>query len=589
MSNFTLSRCLVACLLILCSHQLSAQSLRASNNVVLKPNSSRVVSVTRSDGNFNGSFQNYTWSVSPSTGVSIANTNMGYGTENATNTLTFNTNASGTYTVTVSRGSSTATTTITIMDGTTNFWAAYNGSNGTNRVDAFNILSGLKANGPALLYEVNEGAFAALGRSPYPSVPEGYFYWLPNTSSNNGVFTMYGKNGDGSGAAQTIISSYDVNGNSNSSLGYVRLGLDKDGVAWIVTASSSSVYLVKATPNGLSPINNSAVEVVDNDVTLVGGSVSTFQNGDLCFDGNGNMFVLVNSGGTTQIFIGKPNGSNTTLTKKWDILDGNGNSFAGSVNGCCFDQFGGMYLSTTDNSGSVQDGIYYLDPATINLSNNANVTSTIRATLVYAATGYTDLGTNVWPNNTPLPVAFGSVSASINTDKKAVVNWETYMEKEVNHFEVEMSTDGKDYSKVDEQKTKTASLAIKKYNSLVAVPAGAEQLYFRVKAVDMDGQYEYSKVVKVSVSGKSHPQDFELYPNPVLQALHMNMNAAENSEATIEIRNYTGKLVFEKMLQLAKGSNVLDLGTDVSKLPAGVYNVSSIVDGVKTSRQFIKQ
>lgn len=587
MKKGTFLQYIVLSFLVLFAKNVQAQSVTASNNTILTPNTTRTVTLTRSDGDFTGSGQNYTWSVLPLTGVSIANTVLGPGNVNSTNTLTFNSGATGQYTVTVSRGTTSVSTIITIINGITNFWAAYNGSTGSNSVHAFNILSGVRSNGPALLFEVNNGAFAALGRGPFPTVPTGYFYWLPNTTGNNGVFTMYGQAGDGSGAPATIISSFDVNGGSVNSLGYVRLGLDKFGVAWVVTASNSQVYLVKVTPNALNPIASSAIEVVDDNITLVGGSITTFQNGDLCFDGSNNMYVLVNNGGTTQVFIGQPNGINTMLTKKWDILDGNGNNFSGSVNGCCFDEFGGMYLSTTNNTpgGGVQDGICYLDPLTISLSNTS---PTIQATLVYAATGYTDLGTNVWPLATPLPLVFGEVTAILN-DNGVTVDWETYSEKDVNIYEVEMSLEGKDFISRDAQKAHGVnSLAINKYTAQIEAPEHASQLFFRIKSIDYSGMLAYSKVVKVTLPAYADSRNtFDIFPNPVSQSMNINIQTPENRSAVFSIRDYHGKLMLEKSFEINKGANILELN-NIAGLSSGIYIMSTIINGETVSRQFVK-
>lgn len=352
-------------------------------------------------------------------------------------TLTFTPSAAvGTYTVTVT-GFSTRSTTVTLTDGSTsNLWAAKSIGTNTSRVEAFNVNAGSVVSGPSTLFYTG-GEFAAMGRSPYPSPSTGYFYWIPYSAGTNGVLTVMGANGDGSGST-TVLGSFDINGASNDDATFVRFALDKNGVGWTLTGIGGNLNLTKITFSGLG---GASASVEDPDVNLAGGSIGTFQNGDLCLDGSGYIYALANiTSGTTEIYIGQPNGASTTLTRKWEVKDAAGNNFTGSVNGCAFDSAGAMYISTAN-------GIYYLDPGTIAPGGGGTGVSTIRAILVTQQSNYTDLGTNVFPGNTPLPARFGALTAT-EQNGSIVVNWETLMEKNVKEFVIEASKDGKSWQEI---------------------------------------------------------------------------------------------------------------------------------------------
>ena len=71
-----------------------------------------------------------------------------------------------------------------------------------------------------------------------------------------------------------------------------------------------------------------------------------------------------------------------------------------------------------------------------------------------------------------------------------------------------------------------------------------------------------------------------LYPNPVLSDVTIQINAAKNYEARIIVTDMTGKLVVEKYVNLATGSNSAVLS--LSKLSkgtyfAGVYNADNML------------
>src|SRR4030095_10769483 len=161
-----------------------------------------------------------------------------------------------------------------------------------------------------------------------------------------------------------LIGTLDVNGASSNSLGFARLGMGPDGTGWILASDGTDLFLVKFKPNGTNLLASGPpadqLQVVDASVSLVGGTIGIFQNGDLCISGNGNIFALANDNfGSTQLFIGTPNGSSTTLTKKWDLVQGIGDPpFGGEVNGLAFDPLGALYLSTNF-------GLYYINQAAV--------------------------------------------------------------------------------------------------------------------------------------------------------------------------------------------------------------------------------
>lgn len=87
-------------------------------------------------------------------------------------------------------------------------------------------------------------------------------------------------------------------------------------------------------------------------------------------------------------------------------------------------------------------------------------------------------------------------------------------------------------------------------------------VFYRIKQVDMDGRYEYSKVVMVNMTEKGG--GLNLYPNPAPGIVHIQ---APGTQATVRIYSQAGVLV--KTLVVNKQQQV--------SLPAGVYYV--VTDG----------
>ncbi|ULT44073.1 hypothetical protein KRR40_12315 [Niabella defluvii] len=69
------------------------------------------------------------------------------------------------------------------------------------------------------------------------------------------------------------------------------------------------------------------------------------------------------------------------------------------------------------------------------------------------AQGIADLATSYFPASTVLPVVYGGISAKI-VDQSLIVNWSTLSETNNERFEIEVSKDGKSFTKVGTINTK---------------------------------------------------------------------------------------------------------------------------------------
>ncbi len=543
--------------LFLLASQLSAQSVSANLPYVVRPIAPNTISVNLTRGSSGwGSSGTYTWSVSPSTGVTIGSYSQ-TGTSAANVTVTFSAAASGNYTFTLTRGSRTASVTVTVGN-----------------------ITASSANGDQIsVYSVTNGTYNAGGDLFSPTVstaaigisPSGHHYYLPNTYfGNNGAVTIYAANPDGTG--NRAIASLDLNGTSNNDLGFVRLAVDATGVGWILAGDNSTLYLARFATNGTS---NTTITIVDNSVTLVNGTASTFFNGDICFSGNGTMYALANSstGGVTQIFIGTPNGSNTTLTKKWDLVDQNGNPFTGSVNGVAFDILGSLYISTSL-------GLYYINQNTVNTA-----TGTVQCSLVRSVLGLTDLGSNVYPQQTTLPVQLLSFTGTYR-NQVTTLNWATASELNFSHFEIERSTDGISFQAIGTKQASGNNGDSRQYgftDDLSAV--NGTSFSYRLKAVDRDGNFKYSNVITVRKETRNI-SGIVLNPSPVTNGTGtVRFTAVRSGVADLKVVDLTGRVLLQQKEKIYEGNNSISIN-NLSRLQPGNYVLQLVGDEQQASVKF---
>ncbi len=106
--------------------------------------------------------------------------------------------------------------------------------------------------------------------------------------------------------------------------------------------------------------------------------------------------------------------------------------------------------------------------------------------------------------------------------------------------------------------------------------------YYRVKLVDADGKISYSEVVEVggSVSGLAN---FELFPNPCQQELHILLDDLRAADVAVEVMDLTGR----KVLALHPGQAAFSI--DVTSLSRGIYVLKLMANGKTGYRKFEKE
>ena len=518
----------------------------------------------------------FTWSSSPA-GVTFTNNPNTVNGTNSSTVATFPT--TGTYQITCfvqeGGGGLNATSVATTVNVSTpvpaNIWAT--SSNGT-QISGFAVSNGTYQSGPNNIFAptfpggtTGGSSTAALGRSAFPSLNLGHFYWLPNTAGNNGVVEIFAATS--TGANVTRVASFDVTGaGNNTSLGFVRLGMGPDGTGWILAGDGSTLFLARFTSNGVNPVT---VTIEDASVNLVGGAVSTFQNGDLCISGSGTIYALANDGnGVTQIFIGAPAGANTTLTKRWDLVTPGGGNFSGTVNGVAFDVLGSIYIST----GA---GLYYINQNTAN-----GPAGTVQCSLVVAMTGLQDLASNVFPAQSTLPVTLLNFSAAYRNGV-TVLNWETENEVNFSHYEVERKTEsGADYIIVD-SKQANGNAGRSAYSSSDNISSLTDAVvYYRLRMVDVDGKFKYSNVIMVRKEKKTIT-GISLSPNPVISTANatVRFEAASNAVVNLRVMDMAGRQVLAQQNNVTGGTNSIQVN-NLNRLQPGLY-IIQLVNGNELS------
>ncbi len=154
-------------------------------------------------------------------------------------------------------------------------------------------------------------------------------------------------------------------------------------------------------------------------------------------------------------------------------------------------------------------------------------------------------------------------------NNKAVLSWKVASESNFSHYEVEKSTNGQQFTKIGEvQGLGLPTEMVYGFNDPVQLSGTA---YYRLKMVNNDGAYQYSKVVMLSTKG--YVFDVKLVTNPFTGSrLPLDYIVPRDGTVTAFLYDAVGKQVYRKTLLASKGINnaVLDIP---ASLAAGIYTV----------------
>ncbi len=168
--------------------------------------------------------------------------------------------------------------------------------------------------------------------------------------------------------------------------------------------------------------------------------------------------------------------------------------------------------------------------------------------------------------NPPVPVELAAFDYSVGNGA-VELKWQTSSELNNKGFEIERSVDNRKFFQIGFAPGNGTTTEIN-YYSFTDKTDYTGKLYYRLKQIDYDGSYTYSKVLEAETF-----KDFSLaqnYPNPFNSSTQISYNLRYDSEVSIEVFTITGeKLVTLFAGERKAGTHKLQFSSTV--LASGVY------------------
>jgi hypothetical protein len=182
------------------------------------------------------------------------------------------------------------------------------------------------------------------------------------------------------------------------------------------------------------------------------------------------------------------------------------------------------------------------------------------------------------------PLAIKLVKFIANTEHKdAKLLWQSASEVNAHVYEVQRSADGNKFMSIGEVKAlgKASSYSFKDFE----VFAHTNKVFYRLKMVDNNGNYEYSNVI-VLQNAKSNSLNAIVYPNPYTSATCLSFNSDTEQSANVTVSDIQGKTVWSKTIHAQTGTNTISL--DLMNLNTGIYFVNLLVNETTYQTKIVK-
>jgi hypothetical protein len=179
----------------------------------------------------------------------------------------------------------------------------------------------------------------------------------------------------------------------------------------------------------------------------------------------------------------------------------------------------------------------------------------------------------------PLPVKWLDFSGFYRPDKGVDLFWGTAYEKNTSHFEIQTSTDGKDWQVLDKMEAKGFSNS-KVHYQLSDSNINPGRNYYRILQHDLDGALDISKVISILIPA-TEKNGLKIRPNPATHQLLVEGDRNELDQ--MKIFNTTGQDESYRIQFRRISSQVLEVSLE--KLPKGIY----ILKTGTTAKTFQKQ
>jgi uncharacterized repeat protein (TIGR01451 family) len=332
----------------------------------------------------------------------------------------------------------------------------------------------------------------------------------------------------------------------------------------LLQANEILTYTLSGTNLGqANALNCTVVDTIPSNVTYVPGSL-----------------IVVNCPGFT---------SNSVQTDAQDADF----AFKGTSGGKDYVKFFIGTGKTSTSGGTLQPGNTYTLRFKVVTPSNAAFLSTVTNTA--RITGQNIFGDQFVDDGTANIAAGGIMPVKMTSftvkkeNNNAVLRWTTSTETDNDHFEIERSIDGLNFSKVGTVAGSGTTSLTRSYTYPDALTGITSKiLYYRLRMVDIDGKISFSQVVALRLDGSISMTNLTVYPNPFTSNIKLQVHSTTEENSTIRFINMNGQEVLRRNVTIMPGDNVV-IVKDLDTVAPGMYIMEFRTSDAVMTQKIIKR
>lgn len=250
------------------------------------------------------------------------------------------------------------------------------------------------------------------------------------------------------------------------------------------------------------------------------------------------------------------------------------------------------HVNTANGQGGNSDSDNSDQRGTVNVSFGSTILSSVTIRYDNAPGAQSNpaaqaiaVGSMSFQEATTLPVSLISFAGALQNND-VLLKWTTAQELNSDHFQIERSQTGSDWTPIGTVAARGNSVSKTDYGFKDINPA-ATTLFYRLKQLDTDGKFTYSSVLRITKAVKN---ELLTYPNPIESLVNISVHSAAEQRLTARVYDAAGRLVHSYLYNASKGNNNFTV-TGLEKLTAGVYmlTVSDAEEQVVGSSRILKK
>jgi endonuclease I len=175
-----------------------------------------------------------------------------------------------------------------------------------------------------------------------------------------------------------------------------------------------------------------------------------------------------------------------------------------------------------------------------------------------------------------LPVLLTNFVAKLS-EKSILLNWYVTSEASFKKYEIQRSIDGITFNAIGEVEGRN----LVSYNFTDNDLPRNVIVYYRLKMIDVDGQFKNSKIISVKLNANS--SNAVVYPNPTTESLYVKLYVVLHSNSVLQVTDIAGRTIMQQRVNVSD----VNIRLDVKNLSAGRYFIKIANDKQIINQSFV--